>query len=151
MKVCITVMHNRIMPRITVTISDALDEHLEEQSGDGEEFGSKSEVMRHLAEHGREAAELRDRVDELESELADAREQRDELQERADRVEDLETELERVKNEKRLLLEQREEKKELVRYVERERDVEERWRKAGVLTKTKWKLFGMPDEDSSTA
>ena len=46
------------MPRITVTISDELDEYLEENSGDDEEFDSKSEVMRSLAQRGQEAEDL---------------------------------------------------------------------------------------------
>lgn len=40
------------MPRITVTIPDALDEYLEGESGDSGEFESKSEVMRHLRPAG---------------------------------------------------------------------------------------------------
>ena len=35
---------------------------------------------------------------------------------------------------------------ELANYVEDERRVEQQWREAGLLTKTKWRLFGMPSE-----
>jgi hypothetical protein len=61
-------------------------------------------------------------------------------------VDELETELDRVRNEKRLLLEEREEKAELVKYVQQERTAEQRWREAGVGTRLKWRLFGMPGD-----
>jgi len=70
---------------------------------------------------------------------------RDELQETID---DLDRDVERLQNEKRLILEDREEKQELVRYVEEERTVEERWRRAGLATRLKWRLTGMPGDDS---
>jgi len=132
------------MPRITVTISDALHGYIEEKSGDDAEFDSKSEVMRHLAEHGRDADDLQERVDELEDELVDVREQRDRLQERVDEFEDLEQEVDRLKEEKRLLLAEREEKAELARYVEDERETQQRWREAPLWTRAKWRVFGMP-------
>lgn len=65
------------------------------------------------------------------------------------RVQELEAEVERMENEKRLILEQREENAELVRYVEDERRVEQKWREAGLLTKTKWRLFGMSNDEST--
>jgi len=64
------------MPRITVTISDELDEYLEENSGDDEEFDSKSEVMRSLAQRGQEAEDLeteleikQNRIEDLERQM----------------------------------------------------------------------------------
>jgi predicted nucleic acid-binding Zn-ribbon protein len=136
------------MPRITVTISDALDEYLEKESGEGGEADSKSEVMRSLAERGRDAEDFQERIDELEEELAAVRNERDQLQEQAEHVDDLETKVERLENEKRLILEQREENAELVEYIEQERNAEQQWREAGLWTKTKWKVFGMPADES---
>lgn len=139
------------MPRITVTIPDALDEFLEEESGDGGEFDSKSEVMRSLAEHGRDVegyqeqiGDFQERISELEEELAGVRKERDQLQEAADRVDDLEQEIDRLKMEKRQLLAEREEKAELARYVEDERETQQRWRESPLWTRMKWKITGMP-------
>lgn len=136
------------MPRITVTIPDALDEYLEEESGEGGEFDSKSEVMRSLAERGRDAEGFQERIDDLEEELESVCEQRDQLQERVDDVEDLEREVERLQNEKRMLLAEREEKAELARYVEDERETQQRWREAPLWTRMKWRVVGMPESKS---
>jgi hypothetical protein len=62
-------------------------------------------------------------------------------------IDDLETELDRVREEKRLILREREEKAELARYVEDERTAEQRWREAGLGTRLKWRVFGMPGDD----
>ena len=59
------------MPRITVTISDELDEYLEENSGDDEEFDSKSEVMRSLAQRGQEAEDLETELDIKQNRIED--------------------------------------------------------------------------------
>jgi len=50
----------------------------------------------------------------------------------------LETEVDRLRSEKRTLIRDREERGELVRYVE----AEEERRAAGLLTRSKWWLFG---------
>lgn len=63
------------MPRITVTIPDDLDEYLEEKSGDGGEFNSKSEVMRELAERGIEAEDLEQELAITENRLEELRKQ----------------------------------------------------------------------------
>ena len=75
------------MPRITVTISDELDEYLEEKSGDNAEFDSKSEVMRHLAERGREADDLEQELNIAQNRIEELRKQmthRENMEERVD-------------------------------------------------------------------
>jgi hypothetical protein len=62
-------------------------------------------------------------------------------------VEELRDELDRVKEEKRLILDDREERQELVKYVKDERTAEQRMREAGILTRTRWRLFGMDTEE----
>lgn len=52
-----------------------------------------------------------------------------------------------LENRERVMLEEREEKAELVAYAEAERTAAERWRQAGLLTKAKWAIGGMPDDD----
>lgn len=53
----------------------------------------------------------------------------------------------RLHRERRQLLEQREENTELVKAVKEKRSLAKRRAEAGLLTKTKWALFGMKDED----
>ena len=78
--------------------------------------------------------------DELQSECAELRAECEQLQ----------TECDRLQNEKRLILDQREETTELVRTAERQKDWIERQARAGLLTKTKWAIFGMPDTDAES-
>lgn len=66
--------------------------------------------------------------------------------EKAAELERLRTQVERLQNEKQLILQEREEKSELVAYVEEERSAEQRWRQAGLGTKLKWRVFGMPED-----
>jgi len=83
----ITVHHTLIMPRITVTISDELDEYLEENSGEDEEFDSKSEVMRHLANRGIEADDLETEIEMKQNKIEDLERQmgaRDQVEEKVD-------------------------------------------------------------------
>lgn len=105
---------------------------------------------------------MQERVDELEEELATVREQRDaaqsEAEELREHVEDLEDELEHQEakaDDLRRPLKAGNSKNErmqnLARYVEDERRVEQQWREAGLLRKTKWRLFGMPTEKDTTA
>ena len=96
------------------------------------EYEEKLERLQ--AEHESELdaiqAEYQKQIDNLESE-----------------VDDLETEIQRVHREKRQILEQRKEHTELVKQVEQERSLAEKKSQAGVLTRTKWWLTGMPVEE----
>ena len=79
--------HTLIMPRITVTISDELDEYLEDNSGGDEEFDSKSEVMRHLANRGIEADDLETKIEMKQNKIEDLERQmgaRDQVEEKVD-------------------------------------------------------------------
>ena len=83
------------MPRITVTISESLDEYLEEESGEEGGFDSKSEVIRHLAERGRDADKLERDLNVAENRIKDLERQmgaRDQVEEKVDvlakRIED---------------------------------------------------------------
>jgi Arc/MetJ-type ribon-helix-helix transcriptional regulator len=140
-----------IMSRLTVSLTEREEEIIDENVGDGGAYESQSAFVRDCVKSYEQSEDLQERVDELEGDLEDRREQIEELQEQASRVEDLETKVERLENEKRMILEQREENAELVRYVEQERTVEQRWREAGLWTKTKWRLFGMPPEAQESA
>jgi predicted nucleic acid-binding Zn-ribbon protein len=120
--------------RTSVSLDDELASYVDETSSSAGE--NNAEAIRETLRHARDQA---DRVDDLEAET-------DRLQERVD---ELETELDRVKNEKRLLLEEREEKKELVRYAEDQRTRAERKDSAPIWTRAKWKVLGMPSDETS--
>lgn len=70
-----------------------------------------------------------------------------ELVEKGIQYNDLKRENDRLRNEKRTIINQREEHTELVRTVERQQSLAERKAEAGLLTKTKWALFGMNVDD----
>jgi metal-responsive CopG/Arc/MetJ family transcriptional regulator len=118
--------------RTSVSLNDELTSYVDEVASSAGE--NNAEAIRETIRH---AKEQDDRIEALE----------DENKRLNDRVTELETELERVKKEKRLILEDRDEKQELVRYVEDERTFEQKWRKAGLTTRLKWKLFGMDSDD----
>jgi len=114
------------MEQITVRLPE---EVLEELEAEADEHGvTRSEHIR---------ATLASRNDD-ESEA--------ELERLRDEVADLERDVERLQNEKQLILQEREEKAELAAYVEEERSVEQQWRQAGLGTKLKWRVFGMPED-----
>lgn len=69
-----------------------------------------------------------------------------ELVEKGMQYDDVKRENERLRSEKRTIIEQREEHTDLVRTVERQQSLAERKARAGLLTKTKWALFGMDDD-----
>jgi hypothetical protein len=81
-----------------------------------------------------EVLETADRVDELEAEI----------DERQARVEDLRRQLQAANSKDKRV-------DKLATYVEEERRVEQQWREAGILRKTKWRLFGMPSEAQESA
>ena len=134
------------MPRFTISVDDDLNEFVEDLASEDGPYSSKSKAAATLLAEARELHESE--YDDLE-----------ELFAKADRVDELEADLEhteaRVEDLRRQLQAANakdERGQELANYVEDERRVEQQWREAGLLTKTKWKVFGMPgDEDSSTA
>jgi len=58
---------------------------------------------------------------------------------------ELQTEVERLKNEKQLILDQRERKQELQRYVEEEKSARERRRRASLVERARWFVFGQDE------
>jgi Arc/MetJ-type ribon-helix-helix transcriptional regulator len=148
------------MDRITVSLDDGSGEIVEENVGDGTAYESKSAFVRECITEYEHLTSLQTQVAELEEELAAAREQRDSAEAEADdlrdRVEDLEVELEQqearaddLRRQLKAANGKNERMQELARYVEDERRVEQQWREAGLLTKAKWRLFGMPSEEST--
>lgn len=110
------------MEQITVRIPEHTLEELEHEAEAEGGVASRSEYIRQI---------IQERNDD----------------EKAAELEHLRTQVERLQTEKQLILQEREEKSELVAYVEAERSAEQRWRQAGLGTKLKWRVFGMPEDD----
>lgn len=118
--------------RTSVSLDTELAAYVREVSSSAGE--NNAEAIRNALRHGREQA---DRVAELEAETERLRE----------RIDELEAERDRLQDEKQEVLEQREEHSELLAYVEQERAVERQWREAGLATRMKWRVLGMPSTD----
>lgn len=116
------------MEQITVRIPEHTLEELDHEAEAEGGVASRSEYIRQIIDQRND--------DESEAELERLR----------DEVADLERDVERLQNEKQLILQEREEKAELAAYVEEERSAEQRWRQAGLGTKLKWRVFGMPED-----
>jgi len=121
--------------RTSVSLNNELASYVSEVAASAGD--NNAEAIRDAIRHGREQA---DRVDSLEAETERLRE----------RIEELEAERERLKTEKEQVLEQHEETSELLQYVEQERAAEQQWREAGLLTRAKWRVLGMPTTESHT-
>lgn len=75
------------MPRITITISDELDEFLDKEIEESDRFNSKAEVMRHYLDRGREADSLEQELEITEKRLEELRQQlyhQDSVEEKVD-------------------------------------------------------------------
>jgi Ribbon-helix-helix protein, copG family. len=133
------------MDQITIRVESPTLQSLEEEAED--DGVTRSEYIRNLLRNRHEPTEdvesLRREVAQYETELENVRGEKKKLSEKVD---ELETEVERLKNEKQVIIEQRSENSELVEYVEQEKNLQEQYRRAGILTKAKWSLFGMDDE-----
>lgn len=70
-----------------------------------------------------------------------------ELLRRGLEYDEIETDRDRLERQYRQLIERQEEHQELVEYVETERTIEEKRRRAGVVTRAKWWLRGMPADE----
>ncbi|AFH22681.1 hypothetical protein OSG_eHP32_00135 [environmental Halophage eHP-32] len=162
--------------RTTVSLDDDLaawvDEHRE--SSDDSDAQAIRSALRYGRSEAERAAELADRVADLEAEIderesqheeaiVDLKAQNDEelnqieseyeqqIQELTDehqsRIEQLETDLERVRGEKKMILDQRETNKELVKFAKDQRTKQERLADADLLTTLKWRVTGVPDDE----
>lgn len=121
--------------RTSVSLNDDLASYVRDVASSAGE--NNAEAIRDTLRHGRRQET---RIEKLEAE-------REELQ---TRIDELEAALDRVNAEKQELLAQREETDKLLRYVEQEREAEQQWRQAGLLTRTKWRVLGMPTGEQST-
>ena len=156
------------VPRLTITITEEQAELLDEKTGDEGEYESKSEAVRDFIQRGEQ---LLQRVKELENENEQLRRQITALDDRLEEHSELEDEYVELKEEYDALEARRDELQrqlaavnsrqedvtELVEYVEQQRDLE-RYRarreqmidQAGILTRWKWKLTGVPVNEDRT-
>lgn len=135
------------MQQITLRLDEDTLESLE---GEADENGvSRSEHIREVIDSRHEADDLRSEHEEEVERMR--REHAEEVRALRDRIEELETDVERLENEKQLILEQREENTELVEYVEHERSLQERRERrqsAPAWKRAKWWLLGAPDPEN---
>jgi metal-responsive CopG/Arc/MetJ family transcriptional regulator len=68
------------------------------------------------------------------------------LLQRGAEYDEIRQERDRLERQYRQLVEQREEHTELVEYVQQERTIEQQRRQAGIVTRTKWWLFGVNED-----
>lgn len=102
---------------------------------------SRAEYLREIVEHRHVDDEI---LDEYNENLTEYKEKLSDCEHELEEVQD---ELDRVHNEKRQLLELREEHTDLVRAVQSERSIQERRAKASLLTRWRWAITGVPDEE----
>jgi vacuolar-type H+-ATPase subunit I/STV1 len=143
------------MDRITPHVRE---EHLEQirsvqESADSDI--SEAEAVRRIFDRASEANRTDEELEAVRSEYeskidALRSEHESELEavqsECGSRIEDLERDVERLRNEKRTLINDREERTELVGYVQEERSLTKQKAQAGIVTRARWWLTGMPAE-----
>ena len=115
------------MKRLTVSLEQEQIDRLDDLQ-DEHDIDSRSAALRQLFH---EYEDIQKKYEELNN-----------------KYEHLDEELQRQKRERRQILDERDEKRELARYVEDERTTQQRWREASLATRLKWKITGMPSEDS---
>jgi Arc/MetJ-type ribon-helix-helix transcriptional regulator len=145
------------MSRTTVSLDEESEAIIERETGDGGEYESRSAFVRECVKRYERAEDLQQQVDELESDLEARRDEIEDLRgqrdDRDERIADLEDEIDEREariNDLRNQLQAANAKDErvdtLATYVENEREAEQRWREASILTRMKWRVTGMPAE-----
>lgn len=114
------------MKNVTIRAPEELVDEWDEEAG--ERGDNRSDYLRNMIALGRDyerlEADHEQDIEQLEARLDDLRRQLREANRRNDEV------------------------GELVEYVEDQRSMERQYREAGLLTRAKWKLTGMPSEES---
>ena len=125
------------MNRITITVPEELDERLEGLVEDGE-YESKSEAVRGLiGERDTSVSEYEGRMREYDRRVSEYEE----------RIDELKTERDRLERKLTAANDPQDDVGELVEYVETEKTLSERKAHAGITTRAKWWLFGMPEDE----
>jgi len=119
------------MPRLTITIDDDQSELLDEISGEGGEYESKSAAVRDFIQAGEERRELQEEIENL----------RDRLDSREDRIEELESQLRKRSNIEEKIEDLPDKIRGAETYTERrQRKLDE----ASITQRLKWRLTGVP-------
>lgn len=126
------------MPRLTITIDDEQSDLLDDLTGEGAEYDSKSAAVRDFIQAGRERRELQTEIDTLRDRL-DAREQR---------IDELESQLRKRSN----IEEKIEDLPDKIRgnetYNERRQRKLDR---ATPIQRLKWRITGVPIDETDAA
>lgn len=154
------------MQRITISLPEDLHDRLTELAGESGPYDSKSEAVRGLIhdleneiqEYESKLRDAHDQLQQYDEQLQDYEEKLTSVREEYEReIEDLQRENERLQRQLAATNRRVDEHQELIEYVEEQREIE-RYRgrreqmldQAGMLTRWKWKLTGVPvDEPKS--
>ena len=123
------------MRTVTLKMDENTVETLDSEAED-RGYSSRSEYIRNIIE-------TRDDTDEHDG-VIETYERK--IEEYESDIADLEREVERQQRERRQLLELRDEHQELVHVVQDERSLAQRRAQAGILTRARWWLGGMPGD-----
>jgi multidrug resistance efflux pump len=143
------------MGRVNATVRDEHLAQLEQIKESADEEISDAEAVRRIFDRAQRVEqleqELRDEQATRKQELADRRASHEQELEKLrneyeTRTTSLEQDVERLRNEKRTLINDREERTELVQYVQEERSLAKQKAHAGLVTRARWWLTGMPAE-----
>lgn len=110
------------MTRVTATLDDAEAEYLEDVK-EAEGLTSDAAAVRECIDRARAHDDAQARAEALQARVDELRNELAAANRRIDSA------------------------NELVEYVEEERSASEKWRRAGLLTKARWSILGMPDEE----
>ena len=131
----------RITPHVREEHIEQIKKVQESAEGDISEAEAVRRIFNHASVAERTESELEALRSEHESELEDVRaEYESEIQRLEARVDELQGQLRAANN-------RYEEHTELVKYVESERSLAERKASAGIATRMKWWITGMPADD----
>lgn len=141
------------MTPITIRIQENTKKSVDEEA---EEYDlSTSEYLRKLIDKGRDYDDLeeqlqakRQRIDDLERQLADRADQAEEVDRLQAKVDSLEARNQDLTNQLAESNRRIDTAVEIVEYVDNERSAQERYRAAGLFGKLKYTVFGMSSDDS---
>ena len=140
------------MKRITPYVREEHIEQIEEMQKSADSDISDAEAVRRIfdraADMKRSEAEIESLRSEHDAELERLRSEYEaEIERYEAEIESLEARIDDLQRQLAATNRRVDEHKELVEYVQEERSITQRRARAGILTKTKWALFGMSDDE----
>ena len=140
------------MERITPYVREEHIEQIEEMKKSTDSDISDAEAVRRIFDRASEAKRFESELEAIRSgHEAEVERLRSEYEAEIERyeaeIESLEARIDDLQRQLTATNRRVDEHKELVEYVQEERSITQRRARAGILTKTKWALFGMSDDE----